>query len=70
MSERFKAIFNGEAFVPLHPCDLPEGAQVELIVQGAAVLPPQVKEPDERKRILKEIVESMRNHSFPIHMDH
>jgi predicted DNA-binding antitoxin AbrB/MazE fold protein len=65
MSQRIRAVFHDGAFVPQQPCDLPEGSEVELIVERSHVLPPEEKDPDERKRILKEVVEDMRSNPFP-----
>jgi predicted DNA-binding antitoxin AbrB/MazE fold protein len=65
MSQTFKAIYRDGAFVPQTPCDLPEGAEVELTISGPRVLPPQVTDPAERKRILEELVERMRANPIP-----
>jgi predicted DNA-binding antitoxin AbrB/MazE fold protein len=65
MSQRLKAIYHEGAFVPQRPYDLPEGSEVELIVEGPSVLPPEVRDPEERKRILSAVVESMRQNPFP-----
>jgi hypothetical protein len=47
------------------PCDLPEGAEVELILQGPIILPPEVTEPEERMRILTEMVDRMQKNPLP-----
>jgi len=65
MSQIIKAVFHNGAFVPQQPCNLPEGAEVELVVHRPHILPPQITDPEERKRVLSEVVESMRNNPFP-----
>ena len=65
MNQKLKAIFRNGAFVPQQLCDLPEGAQVELIVQDPTGLPPEVSDPAERRKILKALVESIRQNPFP-----
>jgi len=65
MSQRFRATFHDGAFVPIQPCDLPEGAEVELVVVGPSLTPPESKDPDERARILAEVVENIRRNPFP-----
>ena len=65
MVERIKAIYQGGAFVPQTPCDLPENAEVELTIESARVLPPQVTDPAERQRIMPELIENMRNNPIP-----
>jgi hypothetical protein len=65
MVRRLKAIYSGKALIPQEPCDLPEGAVVELIVEGSLSLPPPVTDPDERGRILSGLVERMRRNGLP-----
>jgi len=65
MSHRIRAVFQDGVFVPQQPCDLPEGAEVELTLDDPYTIPPQITDPEEKKRILKEVVENMRNHPFP-----
>jgi len=65
MSQRLKAIYQRGAFIPQSPCNLPENAEVELIIENPHVLPPLVTDPEERKRILAEMVERMRANPIP-----
>lgn len=65
MEQAIKAIYTKGHFVPRKPCALPEGAEVELILQGPALLPPDVKDGQERARILQEVVERMRKNPLP-----
>ena len=65
MHQKLKAVYCKGAFVPRESCDVPEGAEVELIIQGLTVLPPEVIEPEERARILKTLVERMQKTPIP-----
>jgi predicted DNA-binding antitoxin AbrB/MazE fold protein len=65
MSQTLKAIYRDGAFIPQVPCDLPEGAEVELTVSEPRSLPPPVTDPEERKRILEEMVARMRANPIP-----
>jgi hypothetical protein len=65
MPQRLKAIYHSGAFVPQVPCDLPENAEVELIIQDSYMLPPQVTEPREREQILKAMLERMQQNPWP-----
>ena len=65
MSQTFKAIYREGVFVPQTPCDLPEGAQVELTVRGTGVLPPKVTDPVERERLMEELIRNMRSNPIP-----
>ena len=65
MAQTLKAIYRDGAFIPQSPCDLPEGAEVEITVRAPHLIPPTVTDPEERKRILKEMVERMRANPLP-----
>jgi predicted DNA-binding antitoxin AbrB/MazE fold protein len=65
MPQSVKAVYQKGVFVPQEPCDIPEGLEVELIIHSPALLPPEVKEIQERKRILKIVVERMQQNIIP-----
>lgn len=52
MSQQLKAIYHDGVFVPQAPCDLPEEAEVELIVQSPQLVPPKVTDPDARTQAI------------------
>jgi predicted DNA-binding antitoxin AbrB/MazE fold protein len=65
VSQRLKAIYQGGAFIPQSPCNLPENSEVELIIETPNILPPKVADLEERKRILAAMVERMRANPIP-----
>ncbi len=65
MSQRLRAIYQGGAFIPQGPCDLPENSEVELVIEIPRVQPPPVTDPEERKRIMNELIQSMRDNPIP-----
>lgn len=65
MPRRLKATYRKGAFVLEEPCELPEGCEVELAVQGPAVVPPAITDPEEQKRILRAVVQRMRATPLP-----
>lgn len=65
MSQRLKAIYHDGAFIPQTPVDVPENAEVELIVQGPYSLPAVVTNPEQRDRILRLVLRSMRHNPLP-----
>lgn len=65
MTQRLKAVYQRGAFVPREACNLPEDSEVELVVEGPYIIGPRETDPEERKRILKTIVDSMRKNPFP-----
>jgi|WetSurMetagenome_2_1015567.scaffolds.fasta_scaffold1523003_1 hypothetical protein len=65
MVRRLKALYSGKTLIPQEPCDLPEGAIVELILHGAPILPPEIGEPGERARALRAVVARMQRNPLP-----
>jgi predicted DNA-binding antitoxin AbrB/MazE fold protein len=65
MPHSVKAVYHKGVFVPREPCDIPEGLEVELIIQDLSLLPPEVKEIEEKKRILKIVIERMQQNPIP-----
>lgn len=61
------AVYRNGCFVPQTPCDLPEGCEVELTIQGPFVIPPSITDPEEQSRIRREVLERMRKN--PISAD-
>jgi predicted DNA-binding antitoxin AbrB/MazE fold protein len=65
MNQVIKAVYHNGAFIPQEPCDLPEGAEVEVVVKSSRLLPPEEPDPEKRKQIMKELLERMRQHPIP-----
>jgi predicted DNA-binding antitoxin AbrB/MazE fold protein len=65
MAQTLKAIYRNGTFILQTPCELPEGAEVELTIQGPRLLPPKVTDPEERKRIMEELIYNMRANPIP-----
>ena len=66
MNHRIRATFHAGAFVPDEPCESPEGANVGLLIKGTSLLPPAVADPQERARLLGELVENIRRHPLTV----
>jgi predicted DNA-binding antitoxin AbrB/MazE fold protein len=65
MSQTLRAIYRDGAFVPQEPCDLPDGTEVELTVHDSHAVPARVTDPEERKRIMNELILSMKGNPIP-----
>jgi predicted DNA-binding antitoxin AbrB/MazE fold protein len=65
MAQRLKARYQGGAFVPEAPYDLPEGAEVELVIEGPTIVPPEVTDPQERSRVLEQVIQRMQQNPIP-----
>jgi len=65
MYQTLKAIYQQGAFVLTEPYDLPDGSEVEITVQRAHLIPPEIDNPETRGRLLKRITERMRQNPIP-----
>jgi hypothetical protein len=65
MNYRTKAIYRDGAFVPETRCDLPEEAEVDLLVQGPLLAPPSITDPEQRARVLRQVTERMKQNPIP-----
>ena len=65
MLRTVKATYHNRTFVLEESCDIPEGAQVELIIQGPMVLPPEIDDAVERRRLVTAVVKRMENNPIP-----
>lgn len=70
MAQNLKAIYRNGAFIPQTPCDLPEGTEVRLIIEAPNLLPPMERDPEERKRIIKRMLERMKANPIPASAPH
>jgi len=70
MSQRIKAVYHDGAFIPKQPCELPEGSEVELTVEGPLSVPPEITDPEERRRFMKTLIERMRQNPIPADAPH
>jgi predicted DNA-binding antitoxin AbrB/MazE fold protein len=70
MAQRLRAIYQNGAFVPQSPCGLPENAEVDLVIEMPHLLQPLVTDPDDRVRIMEELVQNMRDNPLPENAPH
>ena len=65
MSQTLRAIYRDGAFIPTTPCDLPEGAEVEITVRAPNLIPPVITNPEERERLMNELIQNMLDNPIP-----
>lgn len=66
MQDIYRAVYRDGAFVPIVPCNLPNDTPVEVVVRNSpGVNPPKVTDPVERAKLLKALVERMKNNPIP-----
>jgi predicted DNA-binding antitoxin AbrB/MazE fold protein len=66
MNQKIRATYQRGTFVLHQPCELPEGADVHLWVEGPSALPPEVADPQQRVRLLSDLVEDIRRHPLGV----
>jgi len=69
-NHRIRATFHAGTCVPHQPYELPEGANVDLLIENPTLLPPQVSDPQERARRSSELVENIRRHPLTVDASH
>lgn len=66
MSETVRAVYRNGTFVPIVPCHLPDETQVDVVVQDTSrTIAPQLMDPEERAKLRREVVASMRRNEIP-----
>jgi predicted DNA-binding antitoxin AbrB/MazE fold protein len=65
MPRSVRAVYHNGVFVSQELCDIPEGSEVELIIHGPPLLPPEVKCSEEKVHILRRTVERMQQNPIP-----
>ena len=69
MPNAVKAIYRNGAFILQTACDLPEGSEVELLIQSSQVIP-SIATVEEKQQLLKSLVERMQQNPIPLNAPH
>ena len=64
MTQRSKAIYRDGKLELRNPCDLPQGAEVDVLIVSEGVIPPEETDPSRRRQLVAELVERM--HTQPL----
>lgn len=70
MPYALKAIYRNGAFILQTSCNLPEGAEVELLIQSPQVVSPPISDSETKQRFLKSLVERMQQNPIPLNAPH
>jgi len=65
-AQALKAVYRSGTFILQTACNLPEGIEVELVVQSAQVAPPRITDIAARQNFLKLLVERMQQNPIPL----
>jgi predicted DNA-binding antitoxin AbrB/MazE fold protein len=66
MPQALKAIYRNGALILQTVYELPEGTEVELLVQSPQVVSPPISDPETKQRFLKSLVERMQQNPIPL----
>ena len=70
MPYALKAIYRNGAFVLQTACNLPEGAEVDLLIQSPPIGSPPISDPDIKRHFLQELIERMQQNPIPLNAPH
>lgn len=65
MAMKVRAVVRDGKLVPQAPLGLPEGTEVEVSIEGPAAVPAEVTDPEEKRRIVEEVIQSMQANPIP-----
>lgn len=65
MPQALKAIYRNGAFILQTAFELPEGTEVELLVQSPQVVPPPISDVETKQQFLKSLIERMQHNPIP-----
>ncbi|GAA6620109.1 antitoxin family protein [Scytonema sp. NUACC26] len=66
MPHALKAIYRNGTFILERSCDLPEGAEVELLIQSPQTVLPLIADPSTKQRFLQALIERMQQNPIPL----
>ena len=64
-AEPIRALFKDGVFIPQEHVGLADGSAVELTVRSSKLQSPSITDPDERRRIMDELIASFRRNPIP-----
>jgi predicted DNA-binding antitoxin AbrB/MazE fold protein len=70
MTQALKAIYRNGAFILETAYDLPEGTEVELLIQSPQVVSPPISVAETKQRFLKSLIERMQQNPIPPNAPH
>lgn len=66
MPQALKAIYRNGTFILQTAFELPEGTEVELLIQSPQVVPPPIVDLETRQQFLKSLIERMQQNPIPM----
>jgi predicted DNA-binding antitoxin AbrB/MazE fold protein len=66
MPQVLKAIYRNGTFILRSAFELPEGTEVELLVQSSHIVSPPISDVEIKKQFLKSLIERMQQNPIPL----
>jgi predicted DNA-binding antitoxin AbrB/MazE fold protein len=66
MTQALKAIYHNGTFILQSAFNLPEGTEVEILVQTPELRPPAIPSLEARKQLLQSLLERMQQNPIPL----
>jgi predicted DNA-binding antitoxin AbrB/MazE fold protein len=66
MPQALKAIYHNGTFIIQSAFNLPEGTEVELLIQPSHVVSPPISDVETKQRFLKSLIERMQQNPIPL----
>jgi predicted DNA-binding antitoxin AbrB/MazE fold protein len=66
MPQALKAIYRNGTFILQAAFELPEGTEVELLIQSAQVVSPPISDLETKRQFLKSLIERMQQNPIPV----
>ncbi|MCE2696555.1 MAG: antitoxin family protein [Nostocales cyanobacterium LE14-WE4] len=66
MPPTLKAVYRNGTFILETACNLPEGSEVELLIQSSSVVSPLISDVESKQRFLKSLVLRMQQNPIPL----
>lgn len=70
MPHTMKAVYRNGAFILQTACNLPEGSEVELLIQSTTVVSPPISDVETKQRFLTSLIERMQQNPIPLNAPH
>ena len=66
MPQALKAVYRNGVFILQTAFELPEGTEVELLIQSPQVMSPPISDLETKRQFLKSLVERMQQNPIPL----
>ncbi len=66
MPPTLKAVYRNGTFILETACNLPEGSEVELLIQSSSVVSPPISDVESKQRFLNLLISRMQQNPIPL----